>query len=111
MPKTLVGKVKNNKFAYFWLLIGGSVGNILFILHNLNTWPIFLPPAILSLLIAVAVGDKLKRPKLLLAMDLIITVVLLALFVPYFGTTLREITILLPGALIVLGCILGICNW
>ncbi len=111
MPKSLVGRVKNKKFAYFWLLIGGSVGNILFMLHNLNTWPIFLPTVVLSLLIAVAVGEKLKRPKLLLGIDLVITLVLLALFVPHFGTFLREITILLPGALIVLGCILGICNW
>ena len=111
MPKTLVGKVKNEKFAYFWLLIGGGMGNILLLLYSLNSWPLFLPPAILSILITVTAVNKLKRFKIGLAIDLLLTCGLLVLFVPAFGTPLKELTASLPGALIILGCILGICNW
>lgn len=111
MPKTLVGKVQNKKFAYFWLLIGGSLGNIIFLLYSPSAWPIFLPPAVLSVVIMASVAEELKRPKMWLGMDLIMTLLLLLFFVPSFGSALREITILLPGLLIIFGCMLGICNW
>ncbi|MFI5412388.1 MAG: hypothetical protein ACHQX1_00675, partial [Candidatus Micrarchaeales archaeon] len=62
--KSIVGKVENKKFAFFWLLIGGGAGNILLVLYSLNVWPVFLPSVILSILIAVMIADKKQRPKL-----------------------------------------------
>jgi hypothetical protein len=111
MPKTLVGKVQNKKFAYFWLLIGGSLGNIIFIMYSPSAWPIFLPTALLSVLVMAIVADSLKRPKIWLGLDIGLTIGLLSFFIPYFGSATREVTILLPAALIVFGCVLGICNW
>lgn len=111
MPKTLVGKVKNERFAYFWLLIGGGLGNIILLLYSASLWPLFLPPAIASILIPLTVAGKLKRYKIPLAIDLLLTLGLLIIFVPSFGTVATELTASLPGALIIFGCILGICNW
>jgi hypothetical protein len=111
MAKGLVGKVKNEKFAYFWLLIGGAIGSILMLFYSVNYWPLFLPPAILSVLIAVASMNRVKRFKIGLVVDLILTFGLLMIFVPSVGTPLAELAASLPGALIVLGCILGICDW
>ena len=111
MPKTLVGKMQNKKFAYFWLLIGGSLGNLSLILYSPNAWPLFLPPAVLSLLLVIAIADSKKRPKMLLGIDAFLTCALLISLLPPLGSTLKEITVLLPAAMLVFGCILGIMNW
>ena len=111
MPKSLVGRVKNRKFAYFWLLIGGSIGNILFIMYNPSSWLVFLPPAVLSILLMIAVADSMKRPRLFIGIDLLLTLALLVFLTPHFGTTLRELAALLPEALIIFGCILGVMKW
>ena len=103
MPKSLVGKVKNKKFAFFWLLIGGSIGNILLILYSSNTWPIFLPSAIVSILIAIKIADKTQRPKIWLGIDLLLGFIPLISLGPVLGN--------LPDVLIIFGCILGIMSW
>jgi hypothetical protein len=113
MPKSLVGKVKNKRFAFFWLLIGGSIGNILLILLSQHNWPwpILLPPAILSILIGMAIADKTQRPKIWLGIDLLMTSILLMLIVSFFGAVEIKLAISLPGILILFGCILGIMDW
>jgi hypothetical protein len=113
MPKSLVGKVKNKRFAFFWLLIGGSTGNVLMALRSLEVWPwpMLLPSAILSILIAMAIADKTKRPKIWLGIDLLLTSILLMLLVPFFGAAEIKVAISLPGILIIFGCILGIIDW
>lgn len=111
MPKSLVGKVKNKNFAFFWLLIGGSIGNILPILYSLNVWPIFLPSAILSILMAIIIADRKQRPKFWLGIDLLLALVPLVMFAPSFLMVPMELAILLPSAMIIFGCILGIMNW
>lgn len=107
MPKSLVGRVKNGKFAFFWMLIGGSIANILIVLRSPNAWLLFLPSAVLSILIAIAMADKTRRPKMLLVTDLLITSILLG---AAFGQT-YQLAILLPDALIIFGCVLGIMDW
>lgn len=111
MPKTLVGTVENRKFAFFWLLIGGSIGNILLILYSPDVWPVFLPSVILSVLITINIADKTERSKIWLGIDLFLTCIALLLLVPVLGTAPIELTILLPDSLIIFGCILGIMNW
>jgi hypothetical protein len=111
MPKSLVGKVKNKNFAFFWLLIGGGIGNILLLLYSTSAWPLLVPPAVLSIIIALTMMDKLKRPKIPLAIDLFLTSILLILLIPFFGSSQIQPAIFLPGILIVLGCVLGIMNW
>lgn len=109
-PTSIVGKVKNKKFAFFWLLIGGSIGNILmafFILYNWRVLQIaFLPSAILSMLIAIEMADGAQRPKVWLGADLLLTAIILMLDLKLFalGTAL-------PSILIIFGCILGIMDW
>jgi len=107
MVKSIVGKVKNKKFAFFWLLIGGSIGNIFLILYSPDVWPIFLPSVILSILIAAMIADKKQRPKIWLGIDLLITLIPSILTVPLAS----EFAIFLPGALIIFGCVLGIMDW
>lgn len=110
MPKSLVGRVKNKKFAFFWFLIGGGIGNLLITLYSPEVWPMLLPPAILSILIAItAAGDK-RRPKFRLGIDLLLTVFLLMALVSLFGAQVR-FGIFLPSVLIIFGCILGIMDW
>jgi hypothetical protein len=111
MSKTLVGKVKNEKFAFFWLLIGGSLGNILIVLFSLDVWPVFLPCAIMSILIAMIMFDKLKRPKILLGIDLLLSAIPFILIVTSLVGAQIELAAFLPGALIIFGCVLGIMDW
>ena len=111
MPRTLVGKLMNRQFAFFWLLIGGGIADIILVAFSLRLWQIFLPIAILSIVLMLAVRDIKKRPKIWLGLDLLLTVVLSVLFVMSFGSSLRRLTLLLPNALIILGCVLGIMNW
>ena len=111
MTKSLVGKIKNKKFAFFWLLIGGSLGNVLLIIHSPSLWRTFLPSAALSILMAIAIMDNTNRPKLWLAIDTLLAAIPLILLVPYFGAPQTNPAILLPSALIILGCILGIMDW
>jgi hypothetical protein len=111
MPKTLVGKVKNERFAFFWLLIGGSIGDLFPAIYAPGVWQLFLPPAILSLVIAMVMFGNKRRPKILLGADLLISIALLALLVLSFGTSPRELPALIPDAMIIFGCILGVCNW
>jgi len=110
MSKSLVGRVKNKNFAFFWLLIGGSIGNLLLILYSLSIWEIFLPSALLSVLIAMAVADKTHRPRLWLGTDLLLSFILLIFFVHFFWAKIR-LALLPPTILIILGCIIGIMNW
>ena len=107
MPRSLVGRVKNREFAYFWLLIGGSIGSIIMLFASPYDWQVFLFPSALSISMAIAIANKKKRPKIWLGMDLLLTSVLLVLLVPP-GTNLAAF---LPGGLIILGCILGIMDW
>jgi hypothetical protein len=112
MPKTLVGRVKNDKFAFFWLLMGGSLGNILFSAYSPQlAITIFLPPAILSVLIAVAIAGKTHRPKIWLGIDLIVTFITLLLIESLSGSYAVRMAISIPNLLITLGCILGIMDW
>ncbi|MGD0728773.1 MAG: hypothetical protein ABR981_01720 [Candidatus Micrarchaeaceae archaeon] len=111
MPKSLVGRVKNKNFAFFWLLIGGSIGNILLTFYSISAWMMLLPSAVLSILIAILMMDKTKRPKIWLGIDLILTCILLIFLVPFLGTSRIELASFLPGVLIILGCIIGIMNW
>src|ERR1700733_10152670 len=111
MSKSLVGKVKNKNFAFFWLLIGGSLGNILITILAPAAWIIFLPPAILSILIAIIMSNKTKRPKFWLALDILLTIVLFIVVVPVNGSSQINLGVFLPGLLIILGCVLGIMNW
>jgi hypothetical protein len=107
MAKSIVGKIENKKFAFFWLLIGGSIGNIILLLYSPELWPIFLPSVALSLLIVVMIANRKSRPKIWLGADL------LAAFVPLMFSlsfTLK-LAIFLPSALIIFGCFLGIMNW
>ncbi len=110
MARSLVGKVRNEKFAFFWLLIGGSIGNILLILHFLALWLVFLPSAILSILIAIAILGKTRRPKIWLGADLLLTIILLIILVWSLGANQISLSFL-PDVLLVLGCVLGIMNW
>lgn len=110
MSKSLVGNVKNKKFTFLWLLIGGSMGNILLMLYAPYLWPIFLPSAVLSVSIAISKFDNVKRPKIWLAVDLILTIALI-IAVLFYGRFPIEFGTLLPDALIIFGCILGIMNW
>jgi hypothetical protein len=111
MAKSLVGKMKNQSFAFFWLLIGGGIANLLLLLGAHAFWLVFLPPAILSLVIAVAIVNRKQRPKIWLGLDLLLTFILLIFFVPPFLTNPIRLAISLPGILIILGCILAIMNW
>jgi hypothetical protein len=111
MPKSLVGRVKNERFAFFWLLIGGSIGNILLALYAINAWPLFVPSAALSLLVAAPMVGKLKRPKIWLNADLLVTLISLVLPEVYYPVAGANPGIFLPGILIVLGCVLGIMDW
>lgn len=111
MPRSLVGRVKNKKFAFFWLLIGGSIGNLLLILYSLDVWLILLPSSALSILMAIMMADRAQRPKTWLAIDLLVTFILLILLVPFLGTASIKLGAFLPGTLIILGCILGIMDW
>ncbi len=111
MPRSLVGRVKNEKFAFFWLLIGGSIANFFPIFYSFHTWPLLLPPAILSILVAISMIGKKKRPKVLLAIDLVVSLSLLVLLALTSRTSLGELTLLLPDCMIVLGCVLGLMNW
>lgn len=108
---SIVGKVKNKNFAFFWLLIGGGLGNILMILYSLDIWLIFLPSAILSILMAMAVADKKQRPKLWLGIDMVVTFILSITLLLFLGAIQIKLAIFLPNLLIMLGCILGIMNW
>ncbi len=105
--KSIVGKVRNDKFAFFWLLIGGSVGDIVLILYSLNLWLILLPSLILTLLIAVAMADKKQRPKRLLGIDILGTIAPAIVVV----SSVSQLAIFLPSALIIFGCVLGIMDW
>lgn len=108
-PKSIVGVVKNKKFAYFWILIGGSIGNLIITFYSFDVWPIFLPPAILSILLMAIVADGKRRPRIWLAGDLVLTTALLLSLIPFAGEASPGI--FLPGALIIFGCILGVMNW
>jgi hypothetical protein len=108
MPKSLVGKVKNKKFAFFWLLIGGGMGDILFVLYSLDVWPMLLPSAILSVLIAVTAANKTLRPKIWLWVDLLLAAVPVVYYVLFPS---MPWAIFLPNALIIFGCVLGIMDW
>jgi hypothetical protein len=71
--------------------------------------PILVPPAILSILIALIMADDKKRPKLWLGVDLLLTSLLFLLLGQWpIGI---QVALSLPGALILLGCILGIMDW
>ena len=106
--KSIVGKVENKKFAFFWLLIGGSVGNITLILYSfLSALPIFLPSVILSMIIALAIADKKQRPRIWLGIDLIATLVPMIIF----AASVSQLAIFLPSALVIFGCVLGIMKW
>lgn len=110
MAKSLVGRVKNEKFAFFWLLIGGSIGNIFLIIHAHDTWPVFLPSIILSISIALAMVGKTKRFKVGLGVDLLLTLPFLLVVLPFLGIAIN-LWALLPDILIIFGCILGVMNW
>jgi hypothetical protein len=111
MSKSLVGRVENQKFAFFWLLIGGGIVNILIILRSPASWPIFLPSTILSLLMTMTMVHKKKRPKVWLGIDLLLTFISLIFGVSFFGMTGIDLAVFLSGILIIFGCILGIMDW
>ena len=111
MPKSIVGRVENQKFAFFWLLIGGSIGNVILVLYSIEVWPVFLPQAILSVLMAIAMMGKKKRPKVWLGADLVFTLVLSVLLLSSYGAAGINFGIFLPNLLILSGCVLGIMNW
>ncbi|MDE1861261.1 MAG: hypothetical protein KGH72_06125 [Candidatus Micrarchaeota archaeon] len=111
MPKSLVGTVKNKRFAFFWLLVGGSIGNLLTLPYVPNLWPILLPPTILSIVMAIAMAGTVKRPRIWLSIDLILTAFLLLFFLPPTGSVATSLAIWLPDLLIIFGCILGVMKW
>jgi hypothetical protein len=102
----LVGKVLNEKFAYFWLLIGGGLGNMMMIAFLPAYWPYFLPPAVFSILISATEAGKLKRHRVRYLICMALTCAIMVIAIPFAGYVLA-----LPSALIILGCILGIGNW
>lgn len=111
MPKSLVGRVKNSKFAFFWLLIGGSIGDIILAVDAPYLSPVLLPPAALSLLMALIIADKMHRPRVWMGIDLLLTLILAMVLVPLLGTAGINSAIFLPDALIIFSCILGIMKW
>ena len=108
-PDVFVGKIPNNRFAFFWMLLGGSLGNAVIILYAPWIWPLFAGSVLLSLLIVAAIAYGKTRPKLWLALDLVVTVVPSALII-LDGATLKA-AIYVPSALVAFGCVLGACDW
>ena len=110
MAKSLVGRVENQKFAFFWLLIGGSIGNMLLILYSPKALLLFSPSIILSLLLAAVMANRKQRFKIGLWADLLLTLPLLLVLLPFLGSAINP-WMLLPDFLVGFGCVLGIMNW
>ena len=118
MPKSLVGKVKNSKFAFFWLLFGGGIGNLLIgIYSNINqlgiasVFLVLLPSIVLSIFMVFAIANKLHRPKLWLGIDFILALLPVILIVRYLLAYPAKFGILFPDLMMIFGCILGIMDW